>query len=383
MMKKLTPFLFLILLAFCGESRSSEKSESGNILENLTYSIDTVVVDPGEEIINLSTGLRLSDVSQDRSQMYIYSEEEAKLSVIDLDLLQLKGKIPFEKEGPNGVGNYLWQISAISEGSLLIGTFQDAAIFDFKGQKLQDIRLDKEDVKGIAESKELQNNNLRVSHDLERYYTLPGSVFSMENKMELAVIDRKSLDGKLMTLPALEINLDFMLTLTSKEITNVQAEDIFLLDQNGRFYISSSATSDLYEYDPKADSLQLYSFPIQSIPRSKTDFPGQRKLTDVDVWNAEIEKINTQIRYGPLLWDDSRQYFFRIASIRKSNADPEIKAKNDVFLLAFDKDMNLLGETQLEELIVTPSYPFFKDGKLWSYVNVEDELGFAVFTFNF
>ena len=30
-----------------------------------------------------------------------------------------------------------------------------------------------------------------------------------------------------------------------------------------------------------------------------------------------------------------------------------------------------------------PTHYFFKDGKLYSYVNAEDELGFAVFTFDF
>jgi hypothetical protein len=54
-MKKLTPFLSLILLASCGEKGNSEKTESGNILENLTYSVDTVMVDPGEELLVLNS----------------------------------------------------------------------------------------------------------------------------------------------------------------------------------------------------------------------------------------------------------------------------------------------------------------------------------------
>ena len=54
-----------------------------------------------------------------------------------------------------------------------------------------------------------------------------------------------------------------------------------------------------------------------------------------------------------------------------------------VFLFAYDQDLNLVGEVQMEELNSQPSWPFFKDGKLWSYVNVNDELGFAVMDFNF
>jgi hypothetical protein len=62
---------------------------------------------------------------------------------------------------------------------------------------------------------------------------------------------------------------------------------------------------------------------------------------------------------------------------------PESSTKSEVYLSAFDPELNLLGEIQLEDLKQVPEKPFFKDGKLWSYVNVADELGFAVFTFNF
>ncbi|EAZ81737.1 hypothetical protein ALPR1_00810 [Algoriphagus machipongonensis] len=55
----------------------------------------------------------------------------------------------------------------------------------------------------------------------------------------------------------------------------------------------------------------------------------------------------------------------------------------EIYLFAYDEDFHVLGETKLDELKTMPSTYFFKDGKLWSYVNVEDELGFAVFTFNF
>jgi hypothetical protein len=45
--------------------------------------------------------------------------------------------------------------------------------------------------------------------------------------------------------------------------------------------------------------------------------------------------------------------------------------------------MELVGETLVNDLKSIPESAFFKDGKLWSYVNVDDELGFAVFTFDF
>jgi hypothetical protein len=52
-------------------------------------------------------------------------------------------------------------------------------------------------------------------------------------------------------------------------------------------------------------------------------------------------------------------------------------------MYVYDRDFNLIGEAELSEKLAFPRDFFFKDGKLWSYVNVEDELGFAVMDFKF
>jgi len=330
----------------------------------------------------LSNRLRLADLSLDKSKLYLFSDKESNLAIIDLNTLQLQEKIPFEKEGPNGVGSNLWEINTLPDEKLLIKTFQEARIFDLQGQKEADIQLKVEDVEGIDDSKQLQNNNLRISQDLKRYYTIPGSVFDFDQVMEFAVIDRNTMEGSLMKLPALDITLAFSLILTSKGMMQAYTEDIFYLDQNGRYFISSSATSDIYAYDPQVDSLLLFSFPIQTVPKAKSDPPKQKQVTDRDQWNSEMEKINAQVKFSPLLWDETRNYFFRLASTITGDI-PGGKTTNEVFLLAFNSDMKLVGETIIEGLNHIPDYPFYKDGKLWSYVNVEDELGFAVFTLKF
>lgn len=200
--------------------------------------------------------------------------------------------------------------------------------------------------------------------------------------MEFAVIDINTMEGSLMKLPALDITLEFSLILTSKDMMQIYTEDIFYPDQNGRYFISSSATSDVYAYDPQVDSLLLHSPALQTVPKAKSDPPKQKQVTDRDQWNSEIQNISAQVKFSPLLWDETRDYFFRLASTT-AGVIPERKTTNQVFLLAFDTNMKLVGETLIEGLKQIPEYPFFKNGKLWSYVNVEDELGFAIFTFDF
>ncbi|MDG1277915.1 MAG: DUF4221 family protein [Algoriphagus sp.] len=82
-------------------------------------------------------------------------------------------------------------------------------------------------------------------------------------------------------------------------------------------------------------------------------------------------------------WDDTRKLYLRLGKktfLAENRADP---STYEVYLFAYDTDFNVVGETKVEGLKEPPTTYFWKDGKLWSYVNVEDELGFAVFTFDF
>ncbi len=48
-------------------------------------------------------------------------------------------------------------------------------------------------------------------------------------------------------------------------------------------------------------------------------------------------------------------------------------------ITVFDEQLHQIHEAQIP--INHFTYKFFKDGKLWSFVNLEDELGFEVYTF--
>lgn len=382
-MKKLAVLSLLIILFSCSEKEGSESSKSDNILNNLTFTIDTVIVDPGDEIIDLSNHLRLADISEDRKKLFLFTESDNQLSVIDLDQLNLQQKIPYEKEGPNGVGSFLWNLDLIRDDRFYLMSFNTAAIFDFNGNKHETIDLEKEDIQGIKD-KTLQNNRLKVTEDLKWYYTVPGSDFDQADQpAELAIIKRENKEGKLFPLPALDKTQEYKVILTDGPMMQAYVEEYFLSEFFGKFFVTSSVTSDIYQIDPKNDSLVLHSYELIQSPKEKTDPPSRNEFTEREEWREEINKIHSQVSYGELLWDESRNTFFRFANILIPSLSEDIPSKRRVFLLAFDENLKLTGETELEDLNEFPEFPFFKNGQLWSFVNVEDELGFAVFTFDF
>ncbi|SHO62116.1 DUF4221 family protein [Algoriphagus zhangzhouensis] len=382
-MKNLISLSLIILLFSCSGKEENESSPSNNILEDLTFSVDTVVVDPGEEIIDLSNHLRLADLSSDHKKLYLFVEGENKLSVIDLDKLTLERKIPYEKEGPNGVGSFLWSLDLVSNDQFFLKTFNTAGIFDFQGIKHESVNLDEEEIIGIK-GKTLQNNRLKLSEDLKWYYTVPGSDFNDgEPSVELALINSETKEGKILPIPAMDKTGLYKIAFKEGTMMQIYAEDYFLSEHSGNFYITSSVTSDIYTIDPETDSLTLYSYDLKYAPKYKSDPPSHSEFTDREAWRSEVEKMRSQITYGDLIWDDSKDYFFRIGSILVPSLVEDAPSKSKIFLLAFDKELNLIGETEIEEMDSAPEFPFFKDGKLWSFVNVEDELGFAIFDFNF
>jgi hypothetical protein len=90
-----------------------------------------------------------------------------------------------------------------------------------------------------------------------------------------------------------------------------------------------------------------------------------------------------QVAFKELIWDDQRKQFFRFAHKPIPDVERKWYERAEVYLFVYDADLVLLGEKYLPELSKVPEFPFFKDGRLWSYVNVEDELGFAVMDFKF
>jgi hypothetical protein len=380
-MKKL---LFICLVGgffSCGENSSQESSSGRNILENLTFSIDTLIVDPGEEIINLAFGLRLSDLSPDQKKLYLLNEVNQSLTVIDLDQLKLVDQYQFEKEGPNGIGEYISGVQVINQEQFAFTSYRGSGIFNRSGEKVLDLKFTSKDIEGIDMEDEMpMNHELTISLDNGLAFSLPGDFF--KGTRDLAVVDPVKKTGQLIDIPAMDKASEFRIVLKSKDMMSIYLEEVGLKLIEDKLYVTNSASTAIYRYDYANDSLQLFTFQPTLFPNAKIG-PIQNEVSSESEWKAEMEKLTSQIGFEKLLWDEKSQRFYRFARKYYPKENPDDTERAEVYLMAFDKDLNLIGEKQLGELRSTPSYPFFKDSKLWSYVNVEDELGFAVFTFDF
>ncbi|MBN7809834.1 DUF4221 family protein [Algoriphagus sp. H41] len=373
-MKKMLPALSLLLLAACGETGNSEKAGSKNILDGLTFSVDTVMVDSKESLFELSWGPRSSSVSEDGRYLFLYNSKFNQIQQINLDKLEWERNIDFEVEGPDGTGDAVSNTQALGGGKFLITSYRKMGVFDEKGVKLKDYSIGSLPI--TSESEEL-DYGLILTKDQTSLFSLPG-VRNFEPRT-LAKIDLQT--HEIANFPIKE--MDWILDLKVGTSTHpVFDEYMYLRELNGQVLVLSPPSSAFYRYDLETDSLTYHSFTHELSP-IVNDVKLKNIVESDEEYREELRRYTMGISFGPLMWDETRSVYFRLGRKPISIAGPFQIVSSEVFMYAYDGDFDLIGEALIPELLTPPRDYFFKDGKLWSYVNVDDELGFAVIDFDF
>ncbi len=363
----------------CSESGNSNSDTPANILEEFSFSMDTIQIDSGDELINLANGYRTSVVTPDKKYVYFFAPQDPSLIKIDLDQAKLIERYLFESEGPNGTGNFPNNFQVLPGEKFLIGDFMQAGLFNLEGEKIQDLRITpKEIAEYDSEDDTPLTNSLFLMNRGKTHVSLYGNFF--QGDWDLSLIDLESRSGKIVDLPAFDFLKDFKFMNLNGTTMIAYGEDIEVYPLNEKLFISTTATSQVYQYDFELDSLRLFEFPHQITALRKTGDINPEPSGDEE-FNDQMEMLRTQIAYKKMLWDENTRRYYRFGDKMKPKVADDLPRTYEVFLYAFDENLNLIGETQLEELDKAPSFPFFKDGKLWSYVNINDELGFAIMDF--
>ncbi len=390
-MNKLLLILALAFFSACTSSKNSDEishgEEPSNMLEKMTFSVDTLIINSGESIIDTRNLIEYvkdyySSVDQDGSLLYIFDRKKLILQEIDLNTLDLINRYPFELEGPDGVSRFVYRFKILPSGDFLVtDILGNAALFSKSGKKLKTIKLNGEDILQETKLEPIAiGTDLFVDLKSEKLYTLPRNFMTKE--IYFAVMDSAGQTGEIFEIPEFHRLFNFSVTYNAGDGGSSKGEQIHLQKPINLAIISSTFGNAVYVYDPEFDSLYYKSFPHESAPLEK-DVAVKNKVSSEKEFQAEVEKLYTQIEYGNFYWDEMSQRYYRFASLGLARATDDAPKRYEFFMFAYDKNLELKGETKLSGISEIPESGFFKDGKLWSYVNVEDELGFAVIEFKF
>ncbi len=369
----LTPII-LAVLASCGTKESAENTQATSI--DFTYEIDTVVVDAGDEFLYLNWDLSISDVSSDKKYLYNLNPESLRMEIVDLDNLSLKETIQFEKEGPNGIGgNYYLGLQVLDNGNICLLGMEKINIIATSGLLLNSIDFVQKDLKGY----ELKDDE-KISYR---------GVFTPDGKKYAAVLENKDFfkPARGMVIIDMEtdsinyIPLDLFARLKEFEIvlqmgnapgiaTGERAYFSFIEDN---LIISSSAYNEVYHYNIDTDSLAHYSFEASLTDNEKVpNYPNQ--VSSNKEWDDAEKAKKEQVSFNEFFKITEHNIFWRFST--KLDRMIGDSATYDIVLTIFDQNLTQLHEEKVDYSEMG-SLTFFKDGSLYSYINLEDELGFV------
>lgn len=378
-MKRLYVLIFLISILSC----SGEKTSSEGVLTDLNYEIDTVIVEPGEEIINLKWGLRTSALQDSKRHLFLWDADEGVVNKIDLEELVLVEKISYEKEGPNGVGNMTPWIRLLEDNKILFGNSQFFNLFDLEGtvirrytEKMEEFNGDDVRDLGYVRGKPVitdEDTVYKLSKDFE------------DKSTKFIRLDYKNKTAKIYDMPGLDELPYYTILYMTDQSLDVASSKEEINQYDNRIIFSSDAFSELYVLDIVKDSLYRVSYnPRLTEASKKGGYPEE--MGSKSEYRQLYTKIDEEVSFMAPIWDKDNNLFYRFSyeTFEYDNLpEDEPKTWSKVYLTIFDDKFNILGESFLEELRKPPASPFVKNGDIWTYANVNDELGFAIFKVDF
>lgn len=371
-MKKLLTLLSLSALFSCN-SKSIDTAENGNF--PFTYTIDTVQVDPGDHLVFITNYMSTAALSPDQKILYNLNPGIPELEIIDLEKLAYKESILLEKEGPQGIGTYISDFSVSEKGDFIFQGYQsfvkaNAELDQFKQFKFQpeqlkgDTLADKEGV-DFGSIASLDGNYLFATYSVQEF---GGATRG------LAIVDLQSMELKKIPLAELESLSEFNINQFQDGKPRMSTiVRIWILEANGKIYFTNTARNEAFIFDLKSDSLQKKTFHSTLTSDAKKGLYPKNTNSDQEMTDAWTEK-NKEVNFNAMVYDDTKKMFWRVSQEMDRMIADSVVTKN--VLTIFDQDLNQLHEEKVD-FNLSQSLSFFKEGILHSFVNLEDELGFA------
>ncbi len=360
---------FSFLLFSCGGN------ENTTDFSKVSYTIDTVLVDSKEEILFLKWGISISDLSEDKKYLFNFNMDDHTIEKINLDELVLEEKFTFEKEGINGTGDNVSSMNLYKDNQVFLSGFNLLGLFNLTGEKAKSYSL--KDVKYQGDSlKGDESFNWGMILDKEGKY-LYGTIGSYTGKsFSFGKIDFDNKILKKMPIKSYDKVTDYHFLWQSMMVIYPEMD---LVGWDDKLILSTSVTSELMWYDLQRDTLFSKTYQSKSTADGKKGKYRNEVESDKD-FQTERKAMQQEINFMAPVWDEVNQRFYRF-SYEELDIEVDLengeKTKSKVYLTILDKDLNFLGESPVPVLNQQPGKHFAKDGKIWIFENIEDELGFV------
>lgn len=368
-MKRVVYFLLLFMISCQGKK---EGSNLGYFTE-FEFSIDTVLIETGEVFLFLKYGLLNSGIDESRKYFYNFNETDVTLEKINLDDLRLEAKLPFEREGPDGIGSGLGIMRVLENQQISITQMYQSSLFSMDGKKQMTVYYDNFTLaEWHSGGDQLKADRVLLDPHSDRLY---GLIHSNENKgFELGILYLDEYEVSRIALKSFEKAPDYSFIYYYGKLISGITPKVYIEKFSNMVVLSNEFTSTLMYYDTEMDSLLMKSYTSQlTADQKEKDYIKEHETEEQ--FEEEYARYKEEINFMPPFWDKENKCFYRFSY-------EEYEGKTDVYLTSFDEDLNKVGETVVPQLNKKPAKHFAKDGKIWIYENINDEMGFVRISLN-
>lgn len=369
---------FLGILLIVGFS-CGKPQDSANV-EPISYSVDSVVVDSMGEILYLEYLLQVSDYCQQDGFLYNYSEFDHSIEKIDLDRLELVDKYPLQKEGPDGTGSWISSLKSMGNGKLFLAG-QFGGHFNLEGRLVK--KFDWNNISlaqgGMDDKENVYQQMANPSFDHLAFGLVTDHSTNRISLKKLNIADT------LISTFEIDPNGNYK-KYTLGDLTTYNKWDprVFITSQQDKMIVSHEFSNDFYVYSPENDDLQQVTYSSLHTSSKVTIATEGDLINSIEDRINALESYHEQVSFGPLVLDPQKERYYRLSSSRTFGEEKRERrllhetTNIDVFLSVFDMEFNLLSEMPIPELNINPSAKYFvKEGMLWVFENMDDEMGFV------
>ena len=371
--------LHIFLLYSCNQHASEIEK-----VEGLGISIDTVMIDTGEDFINLRSGIYRSGLSKDKKYLFNSGGTSSYLERINLETLTFEEKMIFDDDGPNAFGDYVYGVSSDVNNNLILTSWDGTSIFNLEKQKLKKFLLDGKNYKGDnLENREQFTSKIIPSQD---YTTVYGLVQNHENgEVFFAIVDEDTQSLRKFKLEGFERANDFIVTHRVGAGATVSPQNTEIVMLGNKLVITNPVFSRIAVYDLDKENLSYYDCQ-PSLTASEKVGEYKEEVNSREEFQIQKIKIGEEVTFLPLMKDSENTNYVRLSIIGKPKINEKgIPEMNDhqVFVSILNGSFEVVREAELTDgvgkLFSTPipQKPFLKDGRIWLYLNIEDELAFV------
>lgn len=377
-MRKLLFGLSALILVSCGDRESSDQA---NAYSDFTVVSDTVMVDSKDEILMAATTGYGHAIDPGNERLYHWDSKSSKIEVVDLNKLEIVEKIPAEKEGPDGVGQNAYYMKYVGKDQLaFIGWGEKMAVTDLRGKVIKKISLEEPwMMEGLEERSTL--SLMEFSEDGQKAYSSISNFQKLDS--DIYIIDFENQTRTKIELPEFDKREKYRVSWKSDDGRSMSMTfpGLNMVNWQGKNLFYTTSHNSIYRYDPEKDSLTLHQYENVLTPSEKTGTYKNEVSSQEEMQKVSAE-IREEVNFTKVLWDDKNEVFYRFASYALPKvADEEIRYRSFISILS--PEFELMGEKEITDLgIKVPNPQFVKDGKIYLYLNLDDELAYIRLSIN-